>query len=144
MKKLFVIALLALGISGVAQEKQARKKSERPEMTVSQKNQLRVKKLALELDLTSQQQKEIAQIIEKKQQERATMMSNLKKTKTEKKQITADERFRMRNEMLDRRIAHKAEMRKVLNKEQYANWENLSKKNMKRKIVKNYSRKKAM
>lgn len=142
MKKLFVIAILALSISGIAQEKRDRKKTERPELSKSQKNELQVKRLTLELDLTSQQQKEIAEIITKNQEKRIAVNGQLKQKRADKRQLSADERFIITSQMLDQRIAHKAQMRKVLNKEQYSNWENISRKNMKQKMKRAYKRKK--
>lgn len=126
MKKLIVVALLSLSFSGIAQEKKNRMNEERPQMTAQQQNELQVKKLTLELDLTAQQQKEIAKIVEQKQMKREAMRNEIKTKKAEEKKLTSDEKFVLKRNMLDEQIAHKSEMKKVLTPEQYEKWEKMS------------------
>lgn len=126
MKKLIVVALLSLSISGFAQEKKNRMNEERPQMTAQQQNELQVKKLTLELDLTAQQQKEIAKIVEQKQKKREAMRSEFKTKKAEEKKLTSDEKFVLKRNMLDEQIAHKNEMKKILTPEQFEKWEKMS------------------
>lgn len=126
MKKLIVVALLSLSISGIAQEKKNRMNEERPQLTAQQQNELQVKKLTLELDLTAQQQKEIAKIVEQKQMKREAMRTEFKTKKAEEKKLTSDEKFVLKRNALDAQIAHKSEMKKVLTPEQYEKWEKMS------------------
>lgn len=67
MKKLFIIALLAIGISGFAQQG---KKKKGHEVTT----EMRVKKMTEELSLTADQQKQIMPVLE----EQATIMKAIK------------------------------------------------------------------
>jgi protein CpxP len=136
MKKLIVIALLSLSISGMAQEKKNRINEDRPQLTAEQQNELQVKKLTLELDLSAQQQKEIAKIVAKKQLKREAMRTELKSKKAEDKKLTSDEKFVLKRNMLDEQIAHKNEMKKVLTAEQYEKWEKMSKNKMKKGMQK--------
>jgi hypothetical protein len=136
MKKLIVIALLSLSISGVAQEKKNRINEDRPQLTAEQQNELQVKKLTLELDLSAQQQKEIANIVAKKQLKREAMRTELKSKKAEDKKLTSDEKFVLKRNMLDEQIAHKNEMKKVLTAEQYEKWEKMSKNKMRKGMQK--------
>ena len=136
MKKLIVIALLSLSISGVAQEKKNRINEDRPQLTAEQQNELQVKKLTLELDLSAQQQKEIANIVAKKQLKREAMRTELKSKKAEDKKLTSDEKFVLKRNMLDEQIAHKNEMKKVLTPEQYEKWEKMSKNKMRKGMQK--------
>jgi hypothetical protein len=136
MKKLIVIALLSLSISGVAQEKKNRINEDRPQLTAEQQNELQVKKLTLELDLSAQQQKEIAKIVAKKQLKREAMRTELKSKKAEDKKLTSDEKFVLKRNMLDEQIAHKNEMKKVLTAEQYEKWEKMSKNKMRKGMQK--------
>ncbi len=126
MKKIIVIALLSLTISGIAQEKKNQMNSERPEFTAQQQNELEVKKLTLELNLTAQQQKEIAKIVEQKQKKREAMRTEFKTKKAEDKKLTSDEKFVLKRNALDAQIAHKSEMKKVLTPEQFEKWEKMS------------------
>lgn len=136
MKKLIVIALLSLSISGMAQEKKNRINEDRPQLTAEQQNELQVKKLTLELDLSAQQQKEIAKIVAKKQLKREAMRTELKSKKAEDKKLTSDEKFVLKRNMLDEQIAHKNEMKKVLTAEQYEKWEKMSKNKMRKGMQK--------
>lgn len=131
MKKLIVFALLSLTLSGIAQEKKNQMNSERPEFTAQQKNELQLKKLTLELDLTAKQQKEMAEIIEKQQIKREKMRAEIKNKRADNKKLTADEKFVLKNQMLDERIAHKNEMKKVLTPEQIEKWEEMQKESIK-------------
>ena len=132
MKKLFLVALLSLTISGIAQEKKKPANAERPEFTTQQQTDLQVKKMTLDLDLTAKQQKEISEIIAKQQAKRAAMKTEMKNKRDEKKKLTADEKYVLKSQMLDEQIAHKEQMKKVLTPEQFEKWEKTSKQNKKR------------
>ena len=132
MKKLFLVALLSLTISGIAQEKKKPANAERPEFTAQQQTDLQVKKMTLDLDLTAKQQKEISEIIAKQQAKRAAMKTEMKNKRDEKKKLTADEKYVLKSQMLDEQIAHKEQMKKVLTPEQFEKWEKTSKQNKKR------------
>ncbi len=130
MKKLIVVALLSLTITGIAQEKKNRMEVERPEFTAQQQNELQVKKLTLELDLTAKQQKEISEIVSKQQVKREAMRTEMKNKKAENKKLTSDEKFVLKRNMLDEKIAQKEQMKKILTPEQLEKWEKMSKHNM--------------
>lgn len=134
MKKTLLI-LLAIGtLSGAyAQEKQiSAAKPQKERMTAEQRNQLQLKRMTANLDLTPSQQKEMAVIIAEDNSKRETKRAEMKANKEAKKQLTADERFKIENEKLDAQIEHKAKMKKILNKEQFAKWEeNQEKRNAK-------------
>jgi protein CpxP len=132
MKNLIVLALLSLTLSGFAQEKKKRMNEERPEMTTQQRSELQLKKLTLELDLTAQQQKEIAEIIGKQQMNREAMRTEMKNKKAENKKLTNDEKFVLKSQVLDEKIAFKNEMKKVLNSKQLEKWEKMPKHNKQR------------
>lgn len=127
MKKLIVVAILAMSISGIAQEKKNRMKSERTEFTAQQQNELQVKKLTLELDLSAKQQKDIAEIVGKQQIKREALRTELKNKRADNKKLTADEKFVLKSQLLDEKIAYKSEMKKVLTAEQLEKWEKTQK-----------------
>lgn len=132
MKKLIVVAILAMSISGIAQEKKNQVRPERVEYTPQQRTELQVKKLTLELDLSAKQQKEISEIVANQQLKRESMKAELGKNRAENKKLTADEKFVLKSKALDERIAMKSQMKKILTPEQLAKWENMPKHNMKR------------
>lgn len=116
---LATMATVAFIFSGIAQEREP--KGEK--MSVEQRNQLQLKKMTMDLDLTPAQQKEIAPIILEQSSKREAKMAEMKANKESKKQLTADEKFQMKSKMLDQQIEHKAKMKKILNKEQFDKWE---------------------
>ena len=133
MKKLIVAALLSLTISGMAQDKKKSMNAERPEFTAQQQNELQVKKLTLELDLTAKQQKEISEIVSKQQVKREAMRTEMKNKRAENKKLTSDEKFVLKRNMLDEKIAQKEQMKKILTPEQLEKWEKMSKSNTMKK-----------
>ena len=119
MKKLILaIALVATTLT-FAQDRKARGEKLTPE----QQTELQVKRMTLELDLDEKQQKEIKTILVEQSKKRETKVAAMKAKKEKGEKPTADERFAMKNEMLDNQIAMKARMKKILKPEQFTKWE---------------------
>ena len=119
MKKLILaIALVATTLT-FAQDRKARGEKLTPE----QQTELQVKRMTLELDLDEKQQKEIKTILVEQRKKRETKLAEMKAKKEKGEKPTADERFAMKNEMLDNQIAMKARMKKILKPEQFTKWE---------------------
>ena len=99
MKKLFIAALLVVGMTSIAQERKATtERAQMQQMTLEQRNQLHLKKMTLELDLNASQQKEMSKFIAEQSAKREARMAERKATKdVTKKQFTADERFAKKN-----------------------------------------------
>ena len=128
MKKIASIALVALfTISTFAQKQQ--RKQQRPDFTVEQMAELQTKKMTLQLDLSEQQQQQILEINKRKAADRKQKMEVRKVAKEADKKPTSDEIFKMKNDKMDKMIAHKAEMKNILNETQFETWE----KSLKRK-----------
>ncbi|SHI73032.1 hypothetical protein [Flavobacterium terrae] len=123
MKKTLLIVLAIVSLSGAYAQERTTEKPRRERMTLEQRNQLQLKRMTANLDLTPSQQKEMAVIIADQNSKREAKIAEIKANKEAKKQLTADERFKMENEKLDAQIEHKAKMKKVLNKEQFEKWE---------------------
>lgn len=115
---LAVLTALTISVSGIAQE---RKHGER--LSLEQRNQLQLKKMTADLDLNDNQQKEIAKLLAEQGKKREAKMAERKGKKDAKKELTGEEKFKMKNEMLDAQIEHKAKMKKILNDKQYEKWE---------------------
>jgi Spy/CpxP family protein refolding chaperone len=127
MKNLIVITLLSLTISGFAQEQKNNNRAKRPVLSVDQRTELQVKKLTLELDLTAEQQKEITKIIDNQQNKREVARENILKQREVNKKKRAEKRFAAQSTVLDARIAHRNELKKVLTAEQLKKWDTMSK-----------------
>lgn len=100
MKKLIVAALLVVGLTTYAQEKEGRRAG-REKLTSKQKVDLQVKKMTKELDLNEKQTKDVRVLVTKQVEKREDI----------KAQIQAEKE------------AVSVEMKKILTAEQYAKWE---------------------
>ena len=135
MKKIILIVLALVTIQVSAQErKQEFRKGERKERIKKFKDfspeevaELQTKRMTLDLDLTSSQQKQIQKLnlenaIDRKakMEERQTQMKDGNKEKPSK-----EDRLKMMNERLDKQIEMKQKMAKILNSDQMEKWEKM-------------------
>ncbi len=139
MKKIFLIALALVSLQMTAQEKrelhERKQKSERmSDYTPQEIAQLQTKQMTLDLDLTEAQQDKIMAINLKNAESRKAMMEARKERMENKeaKEISKEEKLKLKNDMLDRKIEIKKQMKAVLNDEQYQKWEAMVQKKMDR------------
>jgi hypothetical protein len=126
MKKLFVLALLIVGTTMIAQERSRKHQgNEMEQFSPQQKSQLMLKKMTLELDLNDSQQKEMSSIISDKIAKMESHKAEMKAMKEKGVKPTNDERFAMHMKMLDEQIATKKRMEKILNAKQFDKWTSL-------------------
>ena len=124
MKKLVSTALVALiTVSVFAQDQKQERRHHRQDFTVDQIAELQTKKMTLQLDLNNKQQDQIFEINKENAIERKQKIEARKAIKESKKELSSDEIFKRKSERLDKQIAHKAEMKKILSDEQYDKWE---------------------
>jgi hypothetical protein len=127
MKKLFVIALLLVGTTIFAQERNRKHQGhEMEQFTPEQQSQLMLKKMTLDLDLNDSQQKEMSAIFSEKIAKVAAMKTEMKAKKEKGVRPTKDERFEMAMKMLDEQIATKKRVEKILNAKQFEKWSTLN------------------
>lgn len=148
MKKLFIVALLVVGMTSFAQERKARpERAKMEQMTPEQRNQLHLKKTTLELDLNASQQKEMSAIIAGQSTKREARIAERKANKdSAKKQLTSDELFAKKSQMLDEQIMMKERMKKILSADQYKKWDDIKGKKhhgIKKRMTYNQNRKPA-
>ena len=115
MKKLIVTIVLVISSLSFAQEKS--------KLSPEQQTELQVKKMTLDLDLDANQQSEIKTILLKQNKKRAMKLAELKDKRKQGVNLSADEKFDLKNNMLDEKIEHKAQMKKILKPEQFQKWE---------------------
>ncbi|NDP27562.1 MAG: hypothetical protein GZ087_09085 [Flavobacterium sp.] len=126
MKKLFVLALLVVGTTIIAQERNRKHQGNQMEQfTPEQKSQLMLKKLTLELDLNAGQQKDMSAVIADLNAKRELHKGQMKAMKEKGVKPTTDERFAMKMKMLDEQIATKKSVEKILNAKQFEKWTSL-------------------
>jgi len=124
MKKLFVMVLLAVGLATFAQEgNKIQKRDGMEKLTPAQRDELRLKKLTLDLGLNENQQKEMAKIIAEQSAKRDAAMAERKANKEKGVKPTADERFARENKRLDEEIVMKERVKKILTPDQFKKWE---------------------
>lgn len=126
MKKLAGITVLFLLISFSinAQQKQ-NKQRKGSDFTPEQTATLKVKHMALGLDLNASQQKEVYNLMLANAEERKNAMTERKENKENGVKLTSDQKFEMQNARLDKMIAHKAAMKTILSKDQFVKWEKM-------------------
>lgn len=127
MKKVLIAVALIVGMASNAQEKmEGRRNARENQLTKEQRQELHLKKMTLDLDLSTAQQKEIQVVLNEQSNKRETALANRKeKQAANAKKPTADERFAIKNQMLDDQIAMKARMKKILSNEQFKKWETM-------------------
>lgn len=127
MKKIIAILVLAIGFT-ISTQAQRSKKGDFEKLTTEQKTELAVKKMALKLDLTPAQQRQIKPLLAERIAKRKTMHAKRKAMKEngeKREKLSANERFEKQSKMLDRQIAFKADMKRILNDKQYERFEKM-------------------
>jgi len=138
MKKLILVATLAVSALTFAQEKIQKNKK----MTTEQRTELQVKKMTLDLDLDAKQQKDIKALLIEEDEKREKKMAEMKAKKEKGEKPLTDEKFEIKNKILDNQIEHKAQMKKILRPEQFQKWEqNIEKRKEKIKKRKSFQQK---
>jgi len=102
------------------------------DFTPEQSAILQTKRMALALDLNASQQKQILELNKKQTTERKKKMEAHRAMMSADMKPTSDERFNMMNEMLDYKLAHQTQVKKILNKEQYEQWKTMQSNQMKK------------
>lgn len=124
MKKVVAIFVLALGFVTSIQAQKG-KKGNFEKMTSEQRTELHLKKMTLALDLTSSQASQIKPLLLEKANKRKAMHEKRKSLKESGKKPTADERYAIKSAKLDKMIAFKADMKRILNEKQYEKFEKM-------------------
>jgi hypothetical protein len=127
MKKIASILILVFAFTLTTQAQKRGKRMQIEQLTVEQQTTLRVKKMALALELSDAQQRKITPLVAEQITNRRAEFERMKKMKEEKKKPTADERFKHQNERLDKQIAYQKEMKSILNKDQYEKFQKMAK-----------------
>lgn len=128
MKKLMIIILLGSTLFSFGQKDEKQGKMI-DDFSPEQHAILQTKKMALALDLNDSQQKEMLDLnkkwVEIKIKKRAEMKS------LNKQEMSSTDRFNHMNAMLDDKLAHQKEVKKILNEDQYTQWKKTSYKRQK-------------
>lgn len=143
MKKLFVLAILFIGLNMNAQEKSTHPEQQKKlhslikDFSPEQLATLKSKRMTLSLDLSDAQEKQLYSLFVKEGAARREKMEARKKNKKENEKITSDERFNRMTEKLDKQIEMKRKISSILTKQQMEKFEQMK---MKRKQPKKNGR----
>lgn len=94
-------------------------------LTPEQRTELKSKQLTLTLGLSDKQQKEMQKLILERESKKQQFIAQHKANKEAGKRLTADERYAVKNKMLDEQIAMQREMKKILTPEQFDKFEKM-------------------
>lgn len=130
MKKLFIAALLFVGIASFAQDMdQKPPRDQRERLTPEQRSEKQLKKLTSELNLDANQQAQVKQLLA----DRNAKAEKLREARNAKKESgtkpTAAEREAFKKEMLAEKDANDAKMKSILNADQYTKWKKIQEEN---------------
>lgn len=125
MKKLMIILLLGSSLLSFGQ-KEAKQKKVYEDFSTEQQAILQTKKMALELDLNDNQQKQMLDLNKKWAEVKAKKRAEMKSLN--KEEMSSTDRFNHMNTMLDEKLAHQNELKKILNEDQYNTWKKSSNK----------------
>ena len=92
------------------------------EFTPEQRAELESKRLTLSLDLNENQQ----QAVKTLSLEHGPKGNTKRLDREAKKNLSSDELYQMQSDRLDNKIAFKSGMKSILNKDQFAKWEELN------------------
>lgn len=120
MRKLVLMAFIAVGITTFAQEKKEERKEK---FTSEQRVDFQVKKITKELNLNDNQVNQVKALIAKEVEKREAKKAEMKSKRAEQTKPSKEEKEARRNEMKANQEAMKAEMKKILTAEQYTKWE---------------------
>ncbi len=137
MKRFLIIALLFITLNSFAQDKR-NEHLNKPDFTPEQMATLKSKHMALNLNLDDSQRQRLYELNLDQVKQRKSKREEFKNSKKPGEKLSTDERFKLQNEHLDKAMAHKSEMKAILDKEQFDKWEKgMSRKTTKRKQSQN-------
>ncbi|GAA6766103.1 hypothetical protein AAFH68_20430 [Flavobacterium sp. CGRL1] len=130
MKKLFIAAMLFVGIAGFAQDTdQKPEREQRERMTPEQRNEKQLQKLTSELSLDADQQAQVKQLLAERSAKAEKLRAERKDKKDSGTKPTAAEREALKNELKAEKDANDAKMKTILTADQYTKWHTLQEKN---------------
>ena len=128
MKKIFIPILIGFTFISFAQNEPNFRQKEN-QFTPEQQAILKTKQMVLQLDLNKFQESQLLELNEKRADDRQKLMEAHRSMKESDQQLTSDEKFNMKNEMLDAQIKYQAEIKKVLEVKQFEEWRKTKKRN---------------
>jgi hypothetical protein len=121
MKKVFVVAVILVGLTTFAQEKGKNTEN----LSLEQQTELLVKKMTLDLDLNEKQQNAIRPVLLEESKKREVQKGERKARKKNEEKVSKEKMFEMKSKALDNQLAIKEKMKSILTTDQMEKWETL-------------------
>ena len=129
---------MLLAFTLVSFDQNERKSQKKENQFTSEQNAiLKTKQMVLQLDLNKFQEDQLLTLNEKRAENRQKFMEAREAMKQSDQQLSSDEKFSRKNDMLDAQIKYQADIKKVLNEKQFEEWRTTKKRNyskQKRKV----------
>lgn len=123
MKKLFLFAMLAIGLTSFAQEREGGPLKDKMEkLTPEQKTERHLKKLTSELNLNSKQQEQIKQLLAEQGAKREEFKAKREEYKNNSVKPSPEERAAFRSKVEAEKKAMDEKMKSILTPEQFEKW----------------------
>ena len=125
MKKLFIAALLFVGIASFAQDADMDQKpprEPRERLTPEQRNEKQLKKLTSDLSLDTKQQEQVKQLLAERSAKSEKFRDARKEQKESDTKPTAEQKEAFKKEMMAEKDANDAKMKGILTADQYTKW----------------------
>lgn len=126
MKKLFIAALLFVGVASFAQDTDTNPtqdhKEHRERLTPEQRNEKQLKKLTTELNLDANQQAQVKQLLAERSAKAEKFREARQASKNSDVKPTAAEKEAFKKEMMAEKDANDAKMKGILTSDQYTKW----------------------
>lgn len=123
MKKFIALLTLVVLFSATVNAQNKKGNNKRGNnFTAEQMATLQSKKLTLRLDLDQKQQKAVYEVMLKNSEERIALRAQNQQKRASGVKPTTEERYNMENLRLEKQIAQKTEMKKILTADQYSIW----------------------
>lgn len=132
MKKLFIAALLFVGIASFAQDADMDQKpvrEQRERLTPEQRNEKQLKKLTSELTLNAKQQEQVKQLLAERSAKSEKLRDARKEQRESGTKLTADQKEAFKKEMMAEKEANDAKMKGILTADQYTKWKTIQEEN---------------
>ena len=133
MKKLFIAALLFVGVASFAQDTDTNTtqdhKEHRERMTPEQRNEKQLKKLTSELSLDANQQAQVKQLLSERIAKAEKFREARQANKDSNVKPTTAEREAFKKEMMAEKDANDAKMKGILTADQYTKWKTIQAEN---------------
>lgn len=125
MKKVIMLAVLLIGLNGMAQQRRERPNRDQMEkLTPEQRQEKQLKRLTSDLDLNTKQQEEVKKLMVEQNSKMVDLRAEREAAKNEQALANSKERKEMAVKMKAEKEAHDAKMKKILSPEQFTKWEN--------------------